>query len=285
MGFWPALIYSLLMNAIPLVEVIVNGRSPAVLVLLYWFETVLLLVTNTIRIVVHRRATGLAGHHAPLGTISDHEADVDATRRAFGDENTYLHGFLGITVIFTLAHGIFVLALVFLFKIAGPVSYDDVLIALVYAVCVHVVFLLWDLRTLRHWTFAQLGTSVGSSSIRVLVTQLGLIFGLPVSAMTGSPWGLAGTFIALRAMADASIAWLQGLLKRRDLPQGLARVLSRRSKQSIASLEAEFDALKENGKAVETLLERPYAEVRIVAAPTTPVDPAPRPAIRAPDRR
>lgn len=284
MAFWPALLYSLLMNAIPLIEVIVNDRPPAVLILLYWFETVLLLVTGAIRIVVHQRATGLAGHHAALNTVSNHKADVEETRRALGDQNTYLRGFLGITVIFTIAHGIFVLALVFLFKIAGPVSYADVRIALLYAVCVHAIFLLWDLRTLAHWTFTQLATNVGGSSIRVLVTQLGLIFGIPVIGMAGSPWGLVGTFIALRAVADASLAWMQGLIKRRDLPPGFARLLSRRSKQSVESLEAEFDALKESGKAVEALLERPFGEVRIAAAAPT-VEVAPATAIPARDRR
>lgn len=284
MGFWPALLYSLLMNALPLIEVIVHDRPPAVLILLFWFETVLLLVTGAIRIVVHQRATGLAGHHAPLNTVSNHKADVEETRRALGDENTYLRGFLGITVIFTIAHGIFVLALVFLFKIAGPVSYADVRIALLYAVCVHAIFLLWDLRTLPHWTFTQLATNVGASSMRVLVTQLGLIIGIPVSGMAGSPWGLVGTFIALRAIADACLAWMQGLMKRRDLPPGFARFLSRRSKQSVESLEAEFDALKESGKAVEALLERPYNDVRI--APSAPtVAAAPANVIPAPDRR
>jgi hypothetical protein len=287
-GFWPALLYSLLMNAIPLIEVIVHDRPPAVLILLFWFETVLLLITGAIRIVVHQRATGLAGHHAPLNTVSDHKADVEETRRAFGDENTYLRGFLGITVIFTIAHGIFVLALVFLFKIAGPVSYADVRIALVYALCVHAIFLLWDLRTLAHWTFVQLATSVGGSSMRVLVTQLGLVLGIPVAGMTNSPWGLVGTFVALRALSDASIAWLRGFVKRRDLPRGLARFLSKRSKQSVEALEAEFDALKESGKAVEALLERRFAEVRTGTA-DAPVWPGretpPANAIPARDRR
>ncbi|HVF65776.1 MAG TPA: DUF6498-containing protein [Casimicrobiaceae bacterium] len=262
MGFLTALAYSLLMNAIPLVEVIVNGRSPAVLLLLYWFETVLLLVTGAMRIVAHRRATGLTGHHVPIATVADPKAGVEATRRSLGNENTYLRGFLGITVVFTLAHGLFVLLLVFLFKIAGPVSFADARIALVYAICVQALFLLWDLRRLPAWTFAQLSANVGTVSIRVLVTQLGLIFGFPVTGMTGSPWGLVGTFIGLRAFADAGIAWLQALMKRKDLPPGLARVFSRTSKQSVEALEAEFDALKESAKGVEALLEAPIAEAR-----------------------
>jgi hypothetical protein len=262
MGFLPALAYALLMNAIPLAEVIYHGRSPATLLLLFWFETVLLLVTGAIRIVAHRRATSKTGHHAPLSTVSDHHADAADTVRQLGDGNTYLRGFVTTTGIFTVAHGVFVLLLVFLFGVGGPLRWEDARIALAWAAGVQAVFLLADLPHLREWSFARLGEACGGASIRVLVTQLGLILGFPVAGVTGSPWGMIGTFMGLRAVADASIAWLQGLMKRRDLPPGLARFLARRGKQSVETLEAEFDALKERGRDVEALLERPIGEVR-----------------------
>lgn len=267
MRFVSALLYALLMNVIPLVEVVATGRSPAVLLLLYWFETVLLLVTGAVRIVVHRRATGKAGHHAPIETASDHKAGAETTRRALADENAYLRSFLGITVIFTIAHGVFVTAIVFLFAIGGPVSWADARAALYYAIVVQGLFLLWDLPRIAHWSFAELSRNVGTVSLRVLVTQLGLIFGLPVAGATGSPWGLVGTFVALRAFGDAGIVWLQGFVKQRDLPPGLARFLARTSKQSAESLEAEFDALKANGAEVEALLELPIGEARRESRP------------------
>ena len=262
MGFLPALAYALLMNAIPLAEVIYHGRSPAALLLLFWFETVLLLVTGAIRIVVHRRGTSKAGHHAPLSTVSDHHADAADTLRQLGDGNTYLRGFVTTTGIFTIVHGVFVLLLVFLFGVGGPLRWEDAKIALAWAAGVQIVFLLADLPHLREWSFARLGETCGGASIRVLVTQLGLIFGIPMVGITGSAWGMIGTLVGLRAVADASISWLQGLMKRRDLPPGLARFLARRSKQSVDTLEAEFDALKERGRDVEALLERPIGEVR-----------------------
>jgi len=66
----------------------------------------------------------------------------------------------------------------------------------------------------------------------------------------------------MRALCDALMAGLQGFMKRRDLPPGLARVLARKSKQSVESLEAEFDAMKRDSAQVEALLERPVAELR-----------------------
>ena len=262
MGFVSALLYALLMNVVPLVEVIATGRSPGVLLLLYWFETVLLVATGAVRIVLHRRDTDRAGHYASTQTTADPAAGAAETRRAFSDRNAYLRSFLGITVIFTIAHGLFVAALVFLFNVGGPVSWSDARAALQYAIVVQGLFLLWDLPRLPHWSFAELARNTGSVSLRVLVTQLGLIFGMPVAGMTGSPWGFVGTFVALRSLGDASIMWLQRLVKLRDLPPGLARVLARTSKQAPASLEAEFDAMKARGKEVEALLELPIGEAR-----------------------
>ena len=94
MNFASALLYSLLMNGLPLVEVIASGRSPAILLLLYWFETVLLLVTGVVRIVLHRRATRRAGHYVSIATAQDANAGAAQTRRALGDENAYLRSFL-----------------------------------------------------------------------------------------------------------------------------------------------------------------------------------------------
>ena len=262
MGLLAALLYAVLMNGIPLVAVIYTGGSPAVLLLLYWFETVLMVVTGAIRIVLHRRATAKAGHYVASSTSSNKDSTAASVRAALANENDFLKGFLGITLIFTIAHGMFVLLLVFLFKIAGPVSWEDARWALNYAIVVQGLFLLWDLPQLRGWSFALLSTSVGQVSIRVLVTQLGLIFGLMATGMTGSAWGLVGTFVAMRALCDAMIAGLQGFIKRRDLPPGLARFLAKRSKQSIESLEAEFDALKRDGAEVEALLERPIGQLR-----------------------
>ena len=262
MGFLPALLYALLMGAIPLADVIWQGRSPAALLLLFWFETVLLLATGAIRIVAHRRATSKTGHYAPIGTVADHRANAADTVKALGDGSTYLRGFLTTTAVFTLAHGLFVLLLVFVFEVAGPLGWRDARVALAWAAGVQLAWLVADLARIRDWTFARLSESCGTASMRVLVTQLGLILGIPMAGITGSPWGIVGTFVALRALADASIAGLYGLVRRRDLPPGLARFLSRRGRQPVDELEAEFDALKERGHDVEALLERPIGEVR-----------------------
>lgn len=261
MPFLAALAYALLMGAIPLFEVIWSGRPPATLVLLFWFETVLGLITGAARIVVHRRATAKTGHHAPTTATSKHDIGADDVVRELGDGNTYQRHFLAITTIFTLVHGVFVLLLVFVFRIGGPLAWSDARLALAWVAVVQIGFLAADLPRIAAWTFADLNHVIGQVSIRVLVTQAGLILGLPAAGLFG-PWGLAGMLVALRALADAAIAWLTGLLKQRDLPPGLRAFLAKRGRQTEESIEAEFDALKEKGREVEALLERPIAEVR-----------------------
>lgn len=278
MSFLAVLLYAFVMNVLPLAEVIVRDRPPSVLLLLYWFETVLMLVTGAIRIVVHSRATAKAGHYLAMRILSDHKLGVEEARRALGNPNSYLHDFIGTMAIFTLVHGIFVAALVFLFGIAGPVSWQDVRLALYYAILVQGAFLLWDLPRIAGWSFTQLSLAMGQVSLRVLVTQLGLIFGMAAAGISGSAWGFVGTFVALRTLADAVVVWLQALVKQRDLPPGFARFMSRRSKQSVESLEAEFDAVKARGNEVEA-----FAELSIDAARPAPRRPAE--ATRAPARR
>ncbi len=262
MVFLVALLYALFMNGIPLVGVIMSGQSPGVLLLLYWFETVLMVITGAIRIVLHRRATAKAGHYVACSVLSHKDSTAASVRRALGEQNDFLKGFLTITVVFTVAHGIFVLLLVFLFDVGGPVTLEGARLAFFYAVFVQGVFLLWDLPRLSGWSFAELGRNVGQVQLRVLVTQLGLIFGFLVMAVTNSAWGLVGTFVALRALCDASMAGLVAFTKQRDLSPGLARFLSRTSKRSVESLEAEFDALKRDSAEVEAILERPIDELR-----------------------
>ncbi|HEY8243912.1 MAG TPA: DUF6498-containing protein [Casimicrobiaceae bacterium] len=266
MGFVAALLYALLMAALPLVEVVHSGRPPGTLLLMYWFETVLLLVTGSIRIVAHRRATAKTGHYAPTTVVSKADADSADVLRELGDGSTYLRHFVGLTTVFTVVHGLFVALLVFLFNLGGPVTWADAGIALAWVVAVQVAWLAWDLTQIAHWSFVRLGEFCGQASIRVLVTQLGLILGFPVVGITGSAWGMIGTFVGLRALADACIGGLQGLMKRRDLPPGLKAFLAKRGKQTADEIEAEFDAMRDRGREVEALLERPIGEVRTPAA-------------------
>ena len=106
MGFVSALLYALLMYGLPVAEAIYNDRSPGVILLLFWFETVLMVITAAIRIVLHRRATAKAGHYVASQVASDSKSTEASVRKALGGENDFLKAFLGLTVIFTIAPGL-----------------------------------------------------------------------------------------------------------------------------------------------------------------------------------
>jgi hypothetical protein len=262
MSFLGAFLYSLLINVLPLAEVIHHGRSPAVLLVMYWLETLLALAFGVVRIVLHRRATGKAGHYLDIHKLGDHKQNAKKVRQELGGPNAYLASYLQIGAIFTVAHGFFVLMLVFLFQIAGPVDGEDIRLAATWVLAVQGLALVLDIPAIATWPFRRLQDVTGAATQRVLVTQLGLIFGLPAMGMAGSPWGLVGVFIGLRVLLDSVLLALKGLFKRPDLPPALARFMARRGKQSEAELEAEFDALKADGREIEALVERPIDELR-----------------------
>jgi hypothetical protein len=257
-----ALLYALLMNGLPLAAVAYTGASPGVLLLLYWFETVLMIVTGASRILLHRRATAKAGHYVTAAEASRKGATAASVRQALDGKNDFLWRFLGINAIFTVAHGVIVFSLVFLLEDAGPVSWEDARQALVYAVVVQGVFLLWDLPQIRGWSFAQLAHAVDQVKVRVLVTQVGIFIGFAVGGVVGSAWGLVGTLAALRAICDTMIVRQQRLWNRRDLRPDVARAMARHTRQSVESIEAQFDAVKRDIADIEALLERPISEVK-----------------------
>lgn len=257
------LLYALLMNVLPVAEALWHGRSPGAILFMYWFETCALLLTNSVRIVLHRRATGKTGHYCNLHG-NKHAARHELLKSVRG-ANSFLAGYLGITVIFTIAHGVFVAGIVFLMKITGPVRWEDMQLAALWVIVVQLVFLIADVTRIGGWSFERLRRVISQSTMRVLVTQLGIIFGLMFAAATRSGWGLVFTFVALRTALDVLIHWLGTLMRREDLSPGLARWLSKRSKQPEAELQAEFDELKGDESAAIEFYERPVGEVMPIA--------------------
>jgi hypothetical protein len=124
MSFVAALLYALLMAALPLVEVIHSGRPPATLLLLYWFETVLLLVTGTIRIVAHRRATAKTGHYAPTTVVSKSDAGVATCCASSATGHVPAPLRRPDDRLHDRARHLRLL-LVFLFEVGGPVTWGD----------------------------------------------------------------------------------------------------------------------------------------------------------------
>src|SRR4051812_37473517 len=104
---WLNLVFVLLVNAVPLYGIKYLGWSIGTVLLLYWLENLLVALFTCTRIVLHRALTRKSGHWR-TGSLGVMVNNKPSTRGLLGEYAT-------MAIVFTLAHGIFVFAIVFLF--------------------------------------------------------------------------------------------------------------------------------------------------------------------------
>ena len=248
MGFLAALAYALLMSAIPLADVIWHDRSPAALVLLFWFETVL---GARHRRDPHRRAPARDANDRPLRADERgvrleggrRRGRAPARRRATPTSSTSSRSRRSSRSRTACS----CCCSCSCSRSRDRSRWADAKLALAWAVARagHVPAdrpaedRALELRRARPGRRAGVDPRAGHAGRPDLrpARRPGM-FG---------PWGLVGMLMGLRAFADAGIVWLTGLMKMRDLPPGFKRFLARRAKQSEEEIEAEFDAMKEKG--------------------------------------
>jgi hypothetical protein len=100
------LLFVLLINAVPLVGVKMFGWSVGVVLMLYWVENLLTAVFTTARIALHRALTRKRGHWRG-GTLGTKVNNKPSGSGLLGE-------YALMAFVFTLAHGIFVVAIVFI---------------------------------------------------------------------------------------------------------------------------------------------------------------------------
>jgi hypothetical protein len=160
--------------------------------------------------------------------------------------------------IFTIAHGVFILLLVFLFKITGPLNMADVRAATAWGAGIPLGVFIVDLFLLRRWTFARLQYSVGNLALRLLVTQFGIIFGMLLTALTKSPWGVVAVFFIFRVLTDALVDWSKRKKGKLGLSNRIARWVAKKENKSVEQVRAEFEASMKTDDEFETRLNQPF---------------------------
>lgn len=244
---WLHLLFTLLVNAIPLVGVHYLDWSIGVVLLLYWIENLLVAVTTTARIALHRALTRKSGHWR-LGQLGGIEVN--------GEQKNY--GLLGEYAVpafaFTLVHGVFVLAIVFLFGAsrgddpAWHFSFAQLRVGALQMAGVMAVDLLLDAATLRSRSFAWIKKYAQQRMGRVLVLHLGIIFGMWAMTVMDSPLGALYVLIVLKTLWDLAASssaqsdalpaqpprWTQLLADRFDQERGGAKRLIEDWQRSIA---------------------------------------------------
>jgi hypothetical protein len=196
-----AVVLALLTNAVPLVGVLYFEWSAINVLVLYWFENLLIGFCTLVRLVAHRawtRKRGYWRHSNRLGI------QVDNKPAEMGLIGEYAIATFG----FTLAHGVFVGVIVLLLHQNYPdqamwqLSWQQVLRgALAIAVFLGIELAV-DLTRIRGASFAALRDYAQARMGRVIVLHLAIIFGMFAMAMSHSPMGILYVLIGIKTCAD-----------------------------------------------------------------------------------
>jgi hypothetical protein len=152
---------------------------------IFWFENLALTVFIGARIAAHWRATRKRGHGGG-----------------------FLRSFIVTSLIFTLAHGLF-LAIILGTVLEDSVNRDDVWAGLQWMMGTQAASLLLDLWTIGRWPFAEIRTRTDWMLGRVVVVHLSIIFGMFLFMWMEQPWWFFSVFVTLKALMD-----IGGLLPR-----------------------------------------------------------------------
>lgn len=198
------LLQALGVNSVPAAGFLGEGWSIGTTLLLYWIETVVVILLVSLRIVLHRRWTRKAGHWAGETVVTTVSGGRRTTRH---NRSTFLAGFLGVMVPFTAAHGIFVAAIAFLMLPqqggeAAKVSFADLRLGASAMLAFLALGLTVDLVGLRHRSFGWIERVAQRAQGRMFLTHLTIIFGMGAMAWLEAPIGLFLVFAGLKLLGD-----------------------------------------------------------------------------------
>jgi hypothetical protein len=196
-----AVVLALLINAVPLVGVLYFEWSAINVLVLYWFENLLIAFCTVIRLVMHRRWTRKRGYWRRSNRLGIQINNKPAEMGLIGE---YASGAFA----FTLAHGVFVGGIALLVHQNYPdqamwqLSWDQVSRGALAIAAFLGIELLVDLTRIRGASFAALRDYAQGRMSRVVVLHLAIIFGMMAMAMSNSPMGVLYVLIGLKTLSD-----------------------------------------------------------------------------------
>jgi hypothetical protein len=196
-----AVVLALLINAVPLVGVLYFDWSAINVVVLYWFENLMIGVCTFIRLLLHRFWTRKRGYWRRTNRLGILINNKPATLGLIGEYAAASFGF-------TLAHGIFVGGIALLVHQNYPdqpmwqLSWHQVLRGALAIAAFLGIELVVDLMRIRNASFAAIRDYAQARMGRVIVMHLAIIFGMMAMAFSNSPMGVLYVLIALKTGSD-----------------------------------------------------------------------------------
>lgn len=190
----------LMINAVPIIGVLRFGWSVTNVLVLYWFENLLIAVCTCVRIAVHRWLTQKRGYWRG--------GQVGVKVNGQTVKSGLLGEYAAMAFLFTFAHGIFVGAIALILSQNFPddprwqVSFVQIGHGLLAISVMLAIELVADLFTIRSRSFAWMRSYVESRMSRVIVLHLAIIFGMMAMAATDSPLGILYVLIGLKTLTE-----------------------------------------------------------------------------------
>lgn len=190
-------------NAVPAVGVFAGGWSAGTALILYWFENLLSTFLILGRISIHRRLTSKRGHYTVVvkTVVSRGRKTVTRSKGTFGG------GYALTSLVFTLAHGVFLIPIAFLFLPQqfgdeARMSTDDLAKGLLFTSAILILGFLLDLDGIGKRPFYWVRRMADVSLSRMAVVHLSIIFGMFALAILNKPMGFFAIFMALKLLID-----------------------------------------------------------------------------------
>jgi hypothetical protein len=186
-------------NAVPVLGVAAGGWQTATALVLYWCETILLVLLVALRIHLHRRATKKRGHYCEMLVRTTTNGST-RTKRSIGHFGT---SFLALALLFSFGQAVF---------LAVVINRDDSLRdgvnvvqlrqGLAVTAVLLVVGLFIDLVGIRARPFAWIRDMSTAVLWRVFLVQIVVIAGVVGAAWLELPRITLLTFVALKVYTD-----------------------------------------------------------------------------------
>lgn len=239
----------LITNAIPVYGVLQLGWSVTNVLVLYWLENLLVAVFTCLRIGVHRSLTHKRGHWRS-GQLGSTSGGKQSKAGLLGEYAT-------IAFVFTLAHGIFVVAIAFMLAQSHQnepmwtFSFDAFRQGAWMLAVVLVAGFLADLPGMKSRSFAWIKAYAQQRMGRVLILHLAIIFGMMAMAATDSPLGLLYVLTTLKTLWDLATTRTQAAAVPDKPPGWLLKLGDRigKDKGGAAEMAAQWKSNLETSRA------------------------------------
>lgn len=188
------------LNAVPVVGVAWAGWTNATALVLYWCETVILVLLVTIRIHLHRRWTKKRGHYCEM-LVKTTRNGLTKTERRIGHFGT---SFIALALMFAIVQAIFLSFILRQGQLVDKVSLTQLRQGLAATAVFLCLGLFIDLAGLRERPFAWIRDMSNAVLWRVFLVQIIIIAGVIGSSWFGLPRTTLITFVVLKLYTDAT---------------------------------------------------------------------------------